>query len=146
VSVRKHKLFEREGTHLILELPITFTQAALGATVEVPTMTGADKLDIPRGTQSASVFRLRGRGMPDVRGGPKGDLLVRTTIEVPTSLDEKQEKLLRELAELEHANVSPARKSFFQTIGEYFSFLGGANGGNASKTEEKKPEKEKKSK
>ncbi len=121
VSVREHPLFHRDGAHLILELPIAYTQAALGATIEVPTLDGPDKLAIPEGTQSGEVFRLRKRGMPDPHGGPKGDLLVRTYIEVPKKLNARQEELLRELAEMERADVTPHRKSFLDKLREYFA-------------------------
>jgi molecular chaperone DnaJ len=141
ITVKPHKIFRRDGKNLVLELPISFTQAALGAQVEVPTLTGRDKLDIPRGTQSASLFALRGRGMPDPRGGQKGDLLVQATIEVPTTLNEKQEKLLRELAELEHVHVTPQRKTWFEAIGEYFSFFRGAAAADAPKEEKKEKKK-----
>lgn len=121
ISVRKHRLFQRDGHHLILQLPITFTQAALGATIEVPTLDGRASLDVPAGTQSGDVFRLSGRGMPDPRGGRTGDLLVQTYIEVPKKLTSRQQELLRELAELEHANVTPQRKSFLDKLREYFA-------------------------
>jgi len=121
VSVRPHSLFQREGSHLILRLPITYSQAALGANLEVPTLTGRDSLDIPGGTQSGDVFRLNGCGMPNPRGGPPGDLLVQTFIEVPKKLHPRQEELLRELAELEKANVTPHRKSFLEKLTSYFT-------------------------
>ncbi len=121
VSVKRHHLFHRDGHNLVVQLPITFTQAALGATIEIPTLDGPDQLEIPKGTQSSEVFRLRGRGMPDPRSGRTGDLLVQTYIETPKKLTREQEKLLRELAELEHANVSPERKSFLERISTYFS-------------------------
>jgi molecular chaperone DnaJ len=121
IKVRKHHLFHREGRHLILELPITFSQAALGARIEVPTLAGPDHLEIPRGTQSGDVFRIPSRGMPDPRNGPMGDLLVHTVIETPKKLSPKQEDLLRQLAELEHADVSPRRKSFLDKLRAYFT-------------------------
>ncbi len=121
VSVREHPLFHRDGTHLVLQLPITYTQAALGATIEVPTLSGPDNLTIPEGTQSGEVFRLRKRGMPNPHGGVKGDLLVQTYIEVPKKLNERQEVLLRQLAELEHADVTPQRKSFLDKLRNYFA-------------------------
>ncbi len=124
VSVREHALFHRDGSHLILELPITYTQAALGAKIEVPTLDGPDKLAIPEGTQSGDVFRMRKRGMPDPHGGPQGDLLVRTYIEVPKKLNLRQEELLRELAELERAEVTPHRKSFLEKLRDYFAPAG----------------------
>ena len=121
VSVRKHKLFEREGTHLILRMPITYSQAALGASIEVPTLAGPHELKIPAGTQSGDVFRVRGRGLPDPRGGSAGDLHVQTYIEVPKKMTARQEKLLRELAEVEKTEVSPHRKSFLERLREYFT-------------------------
>jgi len=121
VSVRQHRLFERDGSHLILRLPITYTQAALGATVEVPTLDGPYDLTVPAGTQSGDVFRVRSQGMPDPRGAPRGDLHVQTYIEIPKKLSAAQETLLRELAELEHADVTPHRKSFLKTLRDYFA-------------------------
>lgn len=116
VTVRPHRLFHREGSHLILQIPITYCQAALGAEVEVPTLSGPDTLTIPSGTASREVFRLRGRGMPDPRGGPVGDLLVQTYIEVPKKLTKDQRQLLDQLAELEHTHVTPHRKSFLEKV------------------------------
>jgi molecular chaperone DnaJ len=121
ISVRRHKLFHRDGQNLILEMPITYTQAALGAEIEVPTLDGPDKLVIARGTQSGEVFKLAGRGMPNPRGGSKGDLLVQTFIETPKKISPDQEELLRNLAELEHADVMPERKNFLKRLAEYFA-------------------------
>ncbi len=120
VSVKAHRLFERDGRHLVVRLPITYSQAALGATVEVPTLNGKQELRVPAGTQPGEVFQLRGRGMPDPRGGAQGDLLVQTFIEVPKRLSPKQDELLRELAELEHADVTPQRKNFLTMLRDYF--------------------------
>lgn len=120
INVRAHKLFEREGPHLLLRLPISYSQAALGATLEVPTLSGREELKIPRGTASSEVFRIRGKGMPDPRGRSQGDLLVQTYIEVPKKLSGGQEELLRKLAEVEHAEVTPERKSFFSKLADYF--------------------------
>jgi len=121
VRVRPHRIFQREGDHLILRLPITFSQAALGAKIDVPTLTGPTELDVRRGTETGEVFRLRGQGMPNPHGGANGDLLVQTYIEVPKKLTARQEQLLRELAELEDANVSPHRKSFLEKLAGYFT-------------------------
>ena len=121
VTVRPHRVFQRDGQHLILQLPITYSQAALGATIEVPTLNGADDLKIPHGTQSGEVFRLHSQGMPDPRGRHKGDLLVQTFIEVPKKLTAEQKKLLRELAELEHTHVTPQRKSVLEKLKEYIT-------------------------
>jgi molecular chaperone DnaJ len=113
-------------------MPISFTQAALGAKIEVPTLTGRTDISIPPGTQSGELFRVRNGGMPDPRGGLTGDLIVQTFIEVPKKLTARQEELLRELAETEHANVTPHRKTFFENLRDYFT--GGE--ANRAKTEE----------
>lgn len=121
IQVREHALFERDGANLFLRMPITFTQAVLGATIEVPTLDGREQLTIPTGTQSGHVFTLRGRGMPDPYGRSPGDLLLRVDVEVPKKLEPRQEELLRELAELESAHVSPHRKSFLDKLRDYFT-------------------------
>ena len=121
ISVRKHKLFHREGKNLILQMPISYTQAVLGAEIEVPTLNGPENIEITRGTQSGAVFKLAGQGMPDPRGGRKGDLLIQTFIETPKKVNADQEKLLRDLAELEKTNVLPEQKNFLQRITDYFA-------------------------
>lgn len=120
ITVKEHSLFHREGQHLVCQMPLTYSQAALGATVEVPTLDGREELTIPPGTQPGDVFRLRGRGMPDPRQRGQGDLLVQVHLDVPKTLTPRQEELLRELAEEEQTNVSPHRKSFFEKLKEYF--------------------------
>ncbi len=120
ITVKEHALFQREGQHLIVRVPITYSQAALGAKIEVPTLDGPHELKVPAGTQSGEVFHLRGRGMPSPRGREVGDQLVQVNIEVPKALSARQEELLRELAETEHAEVTPHRKSFFEKVREYF--------------------------
>ncbi len=120
ISVLSHPLFEREGRHLICRVPITYTQAALGCTLEVPTLTGRGEVTLPAGSQSGDVFRLNGEGMPDPRRHGLGDLLVQVTIEVPKKLSGDEKRLLRELAELESTNVAPERKSFFGELKKYF--------------------------
>jgi molecular chaperone DnaJ len=138
VAVKKHRLFQRDGTHLILQMPITYSQAALGATIEVPTLAGPHNLVIPPGSQSGEVFRIRGRGMPDIRGGSPGDLHVQTYIEVPKKLTPSQERLLRELAEVERTEVSPHRKTFLERLREYFTSTTAAveTTGNATSAKE----------
>jgi molecular chaperone DnaJ len=121
ISVLEHPLFERQGQNLVCRIPITYSQAALGATLEVPTLKGREELELPPGTQSGDVFRLRGRGMPDPRRRGLGDMLVQVNIEVPKRITPRAEQLLRELAEEEHANVAPHRKSFFEKLKAYFS-------------------------
>lgn len=121
IGVRKHKLFHRDGQNLILQMPISYTQAALGAEIEVPTLQGPDKMKIARGTQSGEVFKLPGRGMPNPQGGKTGDLLVQTFIETPKKISPEQEEILRKLAELEQTEVLPERKNFLQRLTEYFA-------------------------
>lgn len=126
VSVRKHKLFQRDGGNLVLQMPISYSQAALGCELEIPTLTGRTKITLQQGTQSGDVIRVRGQGMPDVHSGRTGDLLVQTHIEVPKKLSPKHEELLRELAEHDHVHVTPHRKSFLETVTSFFT------GGGAS--------------
>jgi molecular chaperone DnaJ len=120
ITVEEHPLFERDGQNLSCRVPITLSQAALGATIEVPTLDGRDELKIAPGTQPGEVFRLRGRGMKDPRRMGTGDLLVQVNVEVPHKINERQEELLREMADLEQVHVSPRRKSFFETLKDYF--------------------------
>jgi len=120
IRVREHTLFHREGQHLVCQVPISYSQAVLGATIDVPTLEGRRDLDVPSGTQSGEVFTLKGKGMPDPRRPGRGDLLVQLQVEVPKLQGERHEQLLRELAEVEHAEVSPKRKSFFDKLKDYF--------------------------
>jgi molecular chaperone DnaJ len=121
IAVRPHRFFERQGNDLVCQVPISFPQAALGAEVEVPTLDGTEKLVIPRGTQTGEVFKLKGRGMPDVNGRGRGDELVEVVVEIPKKLTPRQEELVRELAEIEHHEVSPKRRSFFEKLRDYFT-------------------------
>jgi molecular chaperone DnaJ len=116
IHMRQHTIFQREGKQLHLHLPVTYCQVALGAEMEIPTLNGSDTLEIPPGTASRELFRKSGLGMPDVQGGRVGDLIVHTYIEVPKKVSPEQRKLLEELAELEHTNVTPHRKSFLEKV------------------------------
>ncbi len=121
IHVKPHPLFERRGDDILCELPITFTQAALGATIEdAPTLDGKTTITIPPGTQSGEILKLPGKGLPNLRGAGRGDLLVRVVVEVPKKLTPEQERLLREFAKTEDAHVSERRKTFFQKVKEYF--------------------------
>lgn len=120
INVREHPLFRQDGLNLICEVPISYAQAVLGATIEVPTLEGRETLQIPPGTQFGQEFVLRGRGLPSLRGHGRGDLVVRVCIDVPKHVSPEHERLLRQLAELENVQVSPQRKSFFQKLREYF--------------------------
>lgn len=121
VNVREHHLFRREGVHLVCTIPITYTQAALGAVIEVPLVDGSDSLEIPAGTQPGEVFRVRGQGMPDPRGGRRGDLHIEIQVEIPRKLDEEHEALLRQLAEYENTKVAPHHKSWIEKIREFIA-------------------------
>lgn len=121
IKVTKHKIFHREGPHLLVRFPISYPQAALGASLEVPTLEGRHQLTVPAGTQSGETFQLRGRGMPIPNSGRRGDLVIEVFIETPKKLTARQEELLRELADLEHDSVSAHRKSFLEKIRDYFA-------------------------
>ncbi len=99
VQVRPSPTFQREGTNIYITAKLNFVQAALGAEIEVPTLDGAVSLNIPEGTQTGSVFRLRGKGVPSLRGGGRGDQFVTVDLETPKNLNQKQKELMRELAE-----------------------------------------------
>lgn len=99
VHIKQHSIFEREGPHLFCEVPISFVTAALGGEVEVPTLKGKVNLKIPTATQSGRVFKLRGKGIEPVRGGPSGDLHCRIYVETPVDLNRKQKELLKSFAE-----------------------------------------------
>ncbi|MFO1096292.1 MAG: molecular chaperone DnaJ [Planctomycetaceae bacterium] len=118
VRVKEHPLFERQGTQLMCRIPVTYTQAALGTTLEVPLLRGSEQLEIPAGTQPGEVFRLRGKGMPDPRGGRAGDMHVEVQLAVPKKLNEEHEALLRKLAELEEADVNSHHKSWLEKLKE----------------------------
>ncbi|GIW70467.1 MAG: chaperone protein DnaJ [Planctomycetota bacterium] len=120
VSVRPHELFERHGDDIVCEVPITFAQAALGARIRVPTLEGSEEIEVPPGTQSHTVVRLAGRGIPHLRGYGRGDQLVRLVVEVPRRLSKRQEELVRELAALDDSEVSPRRRSFLEKIKAFF--------------------------
>ncbi len=116
VKVEEHDLFVREGDHLLMEMPIGFTQAALGAEVEVPTLDGRHALKIPKATQHGAMFRVQGQGLPNLRSGTRGDLVVVTKIEIPKKLTKKQEQLLRDFAETEDHAVLPESHGFWKKI------------------------------
>jgi len=120
LTVKEHELFERHGDDLFCEIPIKFTLATLGGTIEVPTLFGKASLKIPAGTQSGTTFRLRDKGMPSLRGGRQGDQLVRVHVEVPTTLSSEQRKLLEEFAKISGDASEPTSKSFFEKAKKFF--------------------------
>ena len=121
VLVKPHKLFRREGFNLKLDLPISFTQAALGGEVDVPTLNGTVKYRIPEGTQNDTEFRLKGQGIQQLNMPGKGDLLVRVRVEIPRKLSDKQKDLLRQFEESTTGKEYETRKSFMDRVKEIFS-------------------------
>ncbi len=119
VRIKEHELFLRDGDHLILHMPVSFSQAALGAGVESPTLEGSEPLTLPRGTQNGDTLTLRGKGLPNLRSGKPGDLVVQVLVEIPKKLTEKQEQLLREFAETESHEVMPHSRGFWDKIKQY---------------------------
>jgi molecular chaperone DnaJ len=105
IHVAEHEQFERQGNNLYEAVPITFTQAALGAELKVKTLDGEEKLKVPMGTQTGTVFRLKGKGMPQLGGRGKGDLFVSVSVITPTSLTREQRRLLEQLAEVESKDL-----------------------------------------
>ena len=120
IHIREHKIFQREGDNLYCEVPIPFSIAALGGEVEVPTLEGRAHLKVAAGTQSGRIFKLRGRGIINVNGRDRGDLLARLIVEVPSRLNAEQRRKLEEFAALCGEENTPLRKSFFERAREFF--------------------------
>ena len=121
LQVKDDPVFERDGVHLHCKVPVGFPQLVLGADIEIPTLGGKQSLHIPKGTPTGHVFRQRGLGMPDVHGRGRGDLFIHVYVEVPKKLTERQDELLRELAELDKEHVHPEQKSFLERVYDYFA-------------------------
>lgn len=120
IHVKEHDLFEREGENLYCTVPIKFTLASLGGSVDIPTLTGKAALKIPVGTQSGTVFRFRGHGMPSLRGKYKGDQLIRIDVEVPKKLTNEQRRALEEFAVACGDADHPVSESFFEKAKRFF--------------------------
>ena len=120
IHVKEHEVFERQGDDLFCEIPIKFTLAALGGTIEVPTLSGKASLKIPTGTQSGTTFRLKERGLPGLRSGQFGDQLVRVQVEVPTHLTADQRKKLEDFALASGDADEPVGRSFFEKAKKFF--------------------------
>jgi molecular chaperone DnaJ len=120
LTVKDHELFERQDDNLFCEIPIKFTLATLGGTIELPTLFGKASLKIPVGTQSGTTFRLREKGMPSLRGGRQGDQLVRVHVEVPQTLTPEQRKLLEDFARISGDAAEPTSKTFFEKAKKFF--------------------------
>jgi molecular chaperone DnaJ len=120
VIVKEHPLFQREEYEVFCEVPISFTQAALGAKIDVPTLDGKVKMTIPNGTQSGKVFRLKAKGIPHLHSQQRGDQHVRVVVETPTELTSKQRDLLEKFAEASGEESHPQSKTFFAKVKELF--------------------------
>ncbi|MBI3185305.1 MAG: molecular chaperone DnaJ [Myxococcales bacterium] len=120
VHMREHPIFVREDDEVLCEVPISFTQAALGAQLDVPTLDGKLKMKVPPGTQTGKVFRLKGKGVPHLHGGGRGDQHVRVVIETPTHLTGRQRELLEQFAQAAGEEAHPQSKSFFAKVRELF--------------------------
>lgn len=121
ITVKPHKLFRRDGTNLYLDMPISFPTAALGGEIDIPTLKGAVKYTVPEGTQNGAEFRLRGKGVPQVRSSFTGDLIVRVRVEVPTRLTDKQKELLRQFDESSTGKEYKDRKTFLDKMKGLFN-------------------------
>lgn len=118
LHVKAHKFFERDGNDIYCEIPITFVQAALGTEMEVPTLDGSVKMKVPEGTQTGTVFRLRGHGVPYRRGSGRGDQHVRVLVATPTKLTDKQKEILQEFGDTTTQQQQMGKKSFFDKVKE----------------------------
>jgi molecular chaperone DnaJ len=127
IEEEPHKIFNRNGDDVILDLLISYPQAALGTEVEIPTLTGKSKLKIEPGTQSGKILRMRGKGIPNLRGDYRGDQLVRVNIWIPTHLSKEEKDLIKQLAKSEHVQPhegdtsANSEKSFFERMKDIFS-------------------------
>jgi molecular chaperone DnaJ len=127
IAVKPHEIFSREENHLFCEVPISFASAALGGELEVPTLNGKVVLKIPAGTQSGKMFRMRGKGVKPVRGGPVGDLLCKVMVETPVNLTEHQKDLLRQLDETMQgagSKHSPHSTGWMDGVKKFFEGMG----------------------
>jgi len=123
LHVRQHPIFEREGSNIYCEVPISFAQAALGSEIEIPTLNGKVKMKVPSGTQSGKIFRLRGKGVNSLHSYGKGDQFVKVLVETPTNLNKEQKELLEEFAKSCGEDVTPLRKNFMGKIKSFFSVV-----------------------
>ena len=113
-------MFTREGNNVYIDVPITFVQAALGCEIDIPTIDGKVTQRIPEGTQHGTKFRLKGRGIPSIRGGARGDQYVRVVVEIPKNLSSRQREILEEFAKESNEKNFNQRKKFTEKLKEYF--------------------------
>ncbi|WP_299684481.1 molecular chaperone DnaJ [uncultured Tateyamaria sp.] len=125
IEVKEHKLFERDGTNLFCRVPVSMGTAALGGSIEVPTIDGGrGRVQIPAGSQSGRQMRLRSKGMPALRGGPTGDMFIELAVETPVNLTSRQKELLREFEDLSEEN-NPESTSFFSSVKSFWDSMKG---------------------
>jgi len=120
IHVKEHRIFQREDDDLYCDVPIPFSVAALGGTIDVPTLEGRAPLKVSAGTQSGQMFKLRGKGVTNINGRANGDLFARLIVEVPSRLNAEQRRKLEEFAALCGDENTPLRKSFFERAKEFF--------------------------
>jgi molecular chaperone DnaJ len=120
MHIKEHEVFEREEANLFCDLPVSYGMMALGGEIVVPTLFGDASVKIPAGTQSGTIFKLRGKGMPHLDGGSHGDLLVRVVVAVPKKLTAEQRQKLEEFSDLLGHEVPPPHKSFLERSKEFF--------------------------
>lgn len=123
ITVEPHEFFERHGDDIIVDLPVTISEAALGSKKDVPSFSGnhGARIHIPEGTQSGKLLRVKGEGFPNIHGSGKGDLLVRVMVETPTNLNERQRSLLEQFAAVETPANFPKKKGFFEKLKNFFA-------------------------
>lgn len=126
LRVSRHELFERLDDNVLLEVPVTFSDAALGAQVEVPTLEGVESLSVKAGTQGGEILRMKRKGLPALEGGARGDQLLRVIVETPGKLSSEARELFEQIRELNQENEHPARQGFLDRIRKYFK--GKSNG------------------
>ena len=120
VYIKQSSVFTREGNNVYIDVPITFVQAALGCEIDIPTIDGKVTQRIPEGTQHGTKFRLKGRGIPSIRGGARGDQYVRVVVEIPKNLSSRQREILEEFAKESNEKNFNQRKKFTEKLKEYF--------------------------
>ena len=125
IEVQEHELFERDGPNLFCRVPVTMSSAALGGSIEVPTIDGGrGRVQVPAGSQSGRQMRLRGKGMPHLRGGATGDMIIELAVETPVNLTTRQKEILREFEELSEEN-NPESSSFFSSVKSFWDSMKG---------------------
>ena len=120
ITVKEHEIFTRKGNNIYFTIPISFVDAALGAEIEIPTLEGSTKYTIPAGTQTGTEFRLKNKGVPNLRGRGRGDLYFKVEVQVPKKLTEKQKQLLREFEKDMKISHKSNKKGFFEKMKDAF--------------------------